>query len=134
MGKTPFVATPWLRGPGWVKVCVGELSLHPINLNKKKLKMRFQNYTMVQQTFQLQVMVLINANPQLAPIYLSQVRHYSRIPTVTDCLVDGADAGDGRRRQKRPRQGDRAVDEGAAAEVEPLRSFLLLVLVLLFCL
>lgn len=33
----------------------------------------FKNYTMVQQTFQLQVMVLINANPQLAPIYLSQV-------------------------------------------------------------
>ena len=32
-----------------------------------------KNYTMVQQTFQLQVMVLINANPQLAPIYLSQV-------------------------------------------------------------
>ena len=76
---------------------------------------------MVQQTFQLQVMVLINANPQLAPIYLSQVRQSLRIPTVTDCLVDGADAGDGRRRQERPRQGDRAVDEGTAAEVEPLR-------------
>jgi len=40
---------------------------------QKKLQDAYSNYTMVQQTFQLQVMVLINANPQLAPIYLSQL-------------------------------------------------------------
>ena len=78
----------------------------------------FKNYTMVQQTFQLQVMVLINANPQLAPIYLSQVTKNKEGTLLRAFLADWTDPANGRRRQERPGQSDRTIDESSAAKVD----------------
>lgn len=40
---------------------------------QKKLQDAYSNYTVIQQTFNLQAMVILNSNPQLAPLFLSQM-------------------------------------------------------------